>query len=74
MNCASNRACLRSVGFYFVAKRRDVKPTEMDTSTLNLNSAWVSRNFLTTVALRSRGVSNTDEWKDNGNILVWEVM
>jgi len=70
MNCARNRAGLCSVRCYRAAKRRDVNRTEIDTSTLNLNSTWLSRNFVTTVELRSRVLSNTDEWKDYGNILI----
>ena len=42
---------------YRAAQWLDVQRKEMDTATLNLNSTWLSGNFLTTVELRIRGLN-----------------
>jgi len=67
----TERVCVQLSSLcYRAAQWLDVQRKEIDTSTLNLTSTWISGNFLTTVELKSRGLSNTDEWKDYENILV----
>ena len=61
-----------SYGICVIAQRSGLMCTERIwiRQPLNLNSTWLSVNFLTTVELKSRGLSDTGEWKDYGNIVV----
>jgi hypothetical protein len=66
----TDRVCVPEGICQRAAEWRVVQRAEMDTSTMNVIYTLLSGTFLTTVELRSRGLSNTDEWKDHGNILV----